>query len=242
MASGQMMLGGEGGGTFGPPRKDPLASFLSYRIDLTRRRVKDRLNCVKRGLVGAKLDQKGDQKAGLQLLAKGEDAKYLQKVVEEIDGILSVADSSSSEFPTLLAQLQRSVHELEEQCGVTVELPETDTTIATEEKALVNPLDALGLEATGEKKPEAPPAGKPSAKPAAAKQPPDTPPADTPPADTPPADTPPADTPPADTPPADTPPADTPPADTPPADTEPSPADAPPTEQEPVVPPGDAKP
>jgi hypothetical protein len=171
-AAGQMLPTGEGAGAFGPPRKNPLTDFLSYRIDLTRRRVKDRLNYVKRGLVGPKLDQKLDQKAGLQLPAKGEDAKYLQKVIDAIDGILSVVDSQSSELPTLLSQLQKSVRELEEQCGVTVELPEADKSIAAEEKTLANPLDALGLEATGEKKPEAQPAGQPpAAKPAEAEQP-----------------------------------------------------------------------
>ncbi|MCY2991275.1 MAG: hypothetical protein NTY19_25885 [Planctomycetota bacterium] len=188
-AAGQMMPSGEGVGAFGPPRKDPMADFLSYRIDLTRRRVKDQLNYVKRGLVGPKLNQKGDQKAGLQLLAKGEDAKYIQKVIDEIDGILSVVDSQSSELLTLLTQLQKSVRELEEQCGVTVELPEAGKTSGAEEKTPVNPLDALGLEATGEKKPEAQPAGKPpAAKPAAA-------PANTKPADAkqPPAATPPAE-------------------------------------------------
>ena len=182
--TGQMMPLSEGPGAFGPPRKDPLADFLSYRIDLTRRRVKDRLHYVKRGLVGPKLDQKGDQKAGLQLVAKGEDAKYLQKVIDEVDGILSVVDSHSSDLPTLLAQLQKSVHELEEQCGVTVAIPEADKANAAEEKPLANPLDALSLEGAGDEKPKAPPAGKPPAvkpaeagpppagKPAEAKQPP----------------------------------------------------------------------
>jgi hypothetical protein len=148
-------------------RKKDTSDPLSYRTDLSRRRVKDQLLYLKRGLLGPKWDAKEPPKAGLMALAKpGKDQDYMKTVVEAIDDIIKVADDQSfKQVTALIAPLRKAARDLEDKCKVVAELPESEK--SPPEKPGADPLDTLGLEAAAKKpvavKPAAPPGVKPAA-------------------------------------------------------------------------------
>ena len=176
---GGMEYPGSGpGGMFGPASAPGRTPFdpLGYRLDGARRAVKYPLVLVKRGLIGPDLDQE----AGIVTLAKQDaDKQYVAKVVDAIDKIISVVDSTSSkDLTSLAAAIRTNVTTMENNCEIVVKQPggaAPPMSKEEREKLLANPDD---LEPA---KPPVPPAGKPGVKPPAG-----TPPAKVPPAKTPP--------------------------------------------------------
>jgi len=251
------MMPGYGMPGYGMPAGQPAKKFnpLGYRILLTRRRIAHEMLMVKRGLLGPDATLKAapataapktgsavPPKAGLAALAKAADQAAIDDAVAGIDAIIGVVEQSSfNEMKSLIAELRGKVRQMEDKCGIVVELPQEIVPGAGPEGLPANTLElppeipGLDLpampgqapaEGPAEKAPAgqdaagkpsvAPPAGKPAAAPGAGKPPaagPGPAPAAAPPAGQPPA----APAGPGATPPAATPPAAAPPAGNAPA-------------------------
>jgi hypothetical protein len=115
---------GSSGGAFGMPTLDETEEFnpLGYRVPLSRRRIKYRIRQVKHGLTGA------DGAGGIQSLAKTpEDQSYVQKVIDGIDGILTVTDDSTlTDINKLMDSIGNGIHNLEESCKIVVDVLDAD--------------------------------------------------------------------------------------------------------------------
>ena len=189
----------------GMPGGRPAAKFnpLGYRIRLTRRRIAHEMLLVKRGLLGpdatlrpgpSAAAKTASSKAGLSALAQANaDQTAIENAVNGIDAIIRVVEQSTfNEMKALVTELRARVRQMEDQCGIVVELPDEQVPGATPDALLSSPLElpegvpGLEMPAVPEEAPEA----KPAEEPVAPK--PDTPPKDAPPADAPaPADAPP---------------------------------------------------
>jgi hypothetical protein len=179
-----MMPGGMPGGMpgYGMPSGTPAAKFnpLGYRILLTRRRIAHEMLLVKRGLLGseatlkaasaaAKASPSAPPKAGLMALVKtGADQTAIDNAVSGIDAIIrEVEKSTFNEMKPLVAELRTKVRQLEDQCGIVVELPDELVPGATADALLSSPLempaDIPGLEmpAVAGEDPAAEPAEQP---------------------------------------------------------------------------------
>jgi hypothetical protein len=142
------------GGAFGMPTMDETEEFnpLGYRIPLSRRRIKQQIRQVKYGLTGM------DPPGGIQSLAKTpEDQGYVQKVIDGIDGILTVTDDSTlTDITKLMDSVVNAIHNLEESCKIVVDVLEADPLGEEGDDPLSDPLEA-GLQPP----PDASPPGLP---------------------------------------------------------------------------------
>jgi hypothetical protein len=154
---------------------------------LTRRRIAYEMLLVKRGLLGPDATLKATSvaaaaktsptapppapKAGLSALIKaGADQTAVDNVVKEIEEIIKVVEKSTfNEMKPLVAELRGKVRQLEDKCGIVIELPEAKAPGASPESLLTNPLDlpagvpGLDLPAVPAEAPAAGPAGKAAA-------------------------------------------------------------------------------
>lgn len=206
------MMPGYGMPGYGAPAGQPAKKFnpLGYRILLTRRRIAHEMLLVKRGLLGPdatlkaapaaaapKTGSAAPPKAGLAALAKAADQAAIDDAVAGIDAIIGVVEQSSfNEMKSLIAELRGKVRQMEDKCGIVVELPQAIVPGAGPEGLPANTLElppeipGLDLpampgqapaEGPAEKAPAvqgaagkpaaAPPAGKPAAGSPAAKPP-----------------------------------------------------------------------
>jgi len=136
------MMPGYGMPGYGAPAGQPAKKFnpLGYRILLTRRRLAYEMLQVKRGLLGPDATLKpapaaaapktgstasAPPKAGLAALAKAADQAAIDNAVAGIDAIIGVVEQSSfNEMKPLIAELRGKVRQLEDTCGIVVELPQ----------------------------------------------------------------------------------------------------------------------
>jgi hypothetical protein len=197
------MPGGSSGGMmpgYGMPGATPAAKFnpLGYRILLTRRRIAHEMLLVKRGLLGPDATLKTSPaaaaaaaaaakssptaapptpKAGLSALVKaGADQTAVDDAVNGIDSIIKVVEQSTfNEMKALVEELRGKVRQMEDKCGIVVELEEEPVPGAALDNPLANPLDmpagvpGLEIPSVPAEPPAAAPAGKvPAGQPAAA--------------------------------------------------------------------------
>lgn len=177
---------------YGAPSGTAAKKFnpLGYRVRLTRRRIAYEMLSVKRGLLGPNATLKPaaapaktlptapppPPKAGLSALAKAAaDQAVVDEVVKGIDAIIAVAeDSSFNEMKPLVTELRGKVRQLEDKCGIVVELPQEAAPGAAQEGMPANvlelPAEIPGLDlptVPGQMPAEGPaekaPAGKPAA-------------------------------------------------------------------------------
>lgn len=133
------MMPGYGMPGYGMPAGQPAKKFnpLGYRILLTRRRIAHEMLMVKRGLLGPDATLKAapapktgstasaPPKAGLAALAKAADQAAIDDAVAGIDAIIGVVEQTSfNEMKSLIAELRGKVRQLEDKCGIVVELPQ----------------------------------------------------------------------------------------------------------------------
>jgi len=171
---------------------------LGYRVRLTRQRLAYDMLLVKRGLLGPNASLKPavapaktlptapppPPKAGLSALAKAAaDQTLVEEAVSGIDAIIAVLeDSSFNEMKPLVAELRGKVRQLEDKCGIVVELPQEAALGAGQEGLPANvlelPPDIPGLDlpampgqVPAEEPAEKAPAGKPATPPPEAKPP-----------------------------------------------------------------------
>jgi hypothetical protein len=156
---------------------------LAYRIDLTRRRIKYRTSLAKKGLVGEEKEAPAgrilvnkpeggggaeapaaEKKSGILAVAKSaEDQQYVEKVARHVDAIMLKADDASfKDLTSLVTEIRRKVQELEEECGIVVNVDEMEIDAKDAADLLENPLDSLGDDLGG-----MPPAEPPSKPPVA---------------------------------------------------------------------------
>jgi hypothetical protein len=182
---------------YGMPSGTPAAKFnpLGYRILLTRRRIAHEMLLVKRGLLGPDATLKTSpaaaaaaaaktsstappppRKAGLSALIKaGADQTAVDDVVNGIDTIIKVVEQSTfNEMKALVEELRGKVRQMEDKCGIVIELEEKQVPGAALDNPLANPLDVPadipGLEmpqAPTEPPAAAPPGKAPAGQPAA---------------------------------------------------------------------------
>lgn len=199
MMPGGMPYGMPGGMPgYGMASGAPAAKFnpLGYRILLTRRRIAHEMLLVKRGLLGpdatlktspaaaaaaaaAKASPTAPQsprKAGLSALIKaGADQTAVDDVVNGIDTIIKVVEQSTfNEMKALVEELRGKVRQMEDKCGIVVELAEEQVPGAALDNPLANPLEVpagipgLEMPAVPTEPPAAGPAEKtPAGQPAA---------------------------------------------------------------------------
>ncbi len=163
---------------------------LGYRVLLTRRRLAYEMLLVKRGLLGPNAPLKPavapaktlptapppPSKAGLSALAKAAaDQTLIEEAASGIDAIIAVLeDSSFNEIKPLVAELRGKVRQMEDKCGIVVELPQEAAPGAGQEGLPANvlelPPDIPGLDLPAmpgqmpaEEPAEKAPAGKPAA-------------------------------------------------------------------------------
>jgi hypothetical protein len=178
---------------YGMPGATPAAKFnpLGYRILLTRRRIAHEMLLVKRGLLGPDATLKTSSaaaaaaaaktnptpKAGLSALIKaGADQTAVDDAVNGLDTIIKVVEQSTfNEMKTLVEELRGKVRQMEDECGIVVELEEEPVPGAALDNPLANPLDVPagipGLEipsVPAEPPAAAPPGTAPAGQPAAA--------------------------------------------------------------------------
>jgi hypothetical protein len=178
---------------YGMPGATPAAKFnpLGYRILLTRRRIAHEMLLVKRGLLGPDATLKTSSaaaaaaaaktnptpKAGLSALIKaGADQTAVDDAVNGLDTIIKVVEQSTfNEMKTLVEELRGKVRQMEDKCGIVVELEEEPVPGAALDNPLANPLDVPagipGLEipsVPAEPPAAAPPGTAPAGQPAAA--------------------------------------------------------------------------
>ncbi len=163
---------------------------LGYRILLTRRRIAHEMLLVKRGLLGpdatlkagmsaaaaaavaaaAKTNPTGAPaipKAGLSALTKvAADQTAVDSAVAGVDAIIQVVEQSTfNEMKALVEELRVKVRQMEDKCGIVVELEEEPAAGGTLDNPLANPLEmpggAPGLEIPSV--PTEPPAATPPA-------------------------------------------------------------------------------
>lgn len=163
------MYGGGSTGMFGTPQlggssaPDPLA----YRIALTRRRVKHRAMSIKTALVGEEKRRKPVAFAGfdkpeakadgstpaeeeelngiLAVAANDTDRAYVRKVAEHVGFIVSLADDGSfKDLTSLVSEIRKKVRELEQECGIVVNVDEMEVEAKEAEGLLDDPLKDLG--------------------------------------------------------------------------------------------------
>jgi hypothetical protein len=176
------------------PAGTPAAKFnpLGYRILLTRRRIAHEMLLVKRGLLGPDATLKASpaaaaaaktsptappppRKAGLSALVKaGADQTAVDDAVNGIDAIIKVVEQSTfNEMKALVEELRGKVRQMEDKCGIVVELAEEQAPGAAQDNALANPLDVpagipgLEMPAAPAEPPAAVPPGKAPGQPAA---------------------------------------------------------------------------
>lgn len=146
MYGGDMFGGGMGGrpGTAAKPRRKPRGP-LGYRIDLTRRQVKNQLLQVKRGLTG----HENYATEGLAALtAAGNGQEDVKLLVTSLDAIIKVAENPDHvTMDELLTELRASVQKMEDDCGIMVSLPGDDLDLPEDPDALLDlpPEDMLDL-------------------------------------------------------------------------------------------------
>jgi hypothetical protein len=182
----EMMPGGMPG--YGMPSGIPAAKFnpLGYRILLTRRRIAHEMLLVKRGLLGPDATLKAGPsaaaktspsapppppKAGLAALVRaGADQTAIDNAVSGIDAIIrEVEKSTFNEMKPLITELRAKVRQLEDQCGIVVELPDELVPGATPDALLSSPVDlpegmpGLEMPAVAGEPPAAEPADQPAA-------------------------------------------------------------------------------
>ncbi len=145
---------------YGASAGKPAKKFnpLGYRILLTRRRIAYEMLLVKRGLLGPDATLKparvvaapktgstapaAPPKAGLSALAKAADQVAIDDVVSGIDAIIAVVEQTSfNEMKPLIAELRGKVRQLEDKCGIVVELPQEIAPGAGPEGLPANPLE-----------------------------------------------------------------------------------------------------
>jgi hypothetical protein len=187
------MSGGMPG--YGMPGGTPAAKFnpLGYRILLTRRRIAHEMLLVKRGLLGPDATLKTSPaaaaartsptapppppKAGLSALVKaGADQTAVDDALNGIDTIIKVVEQSTfNEMKALVEELRGKVRQMEDKCGIVVELEEEPVAGAALDNPLANPLDVpagipgLEMPSVPAEPPAAAPAGQvPAGPPAAA--------------------------------------------------------------------------
>lgn len=138
MYGSDMFGGGMGGrpGTAAKPRRKPRGP-LGYRIDLTRRQVKNQLLQVKRGLTG----HENYATEGLAALtAAGNGQEDVTLLVASLDAIIKVAESPDHvTMDELLTELRASVQKMEDDCGIMVSLPGDDLDLPEDPDALFDP-------------------------------------------------------------------------------------------------------
>jgi uncharacterized protein (UPF0147 family) len=156
MYGGMDMYGGDmyGEDMYGPsgpsakPKKKPRGP-LDYRIDDTRRQVKDQLLQVKRGLTG---HDRYATKGLLALTAAGNGQQEVQTLIARLDDIVAVVDppmaaaSPSVKAPkavaplrdiadplrdmdALVKEIRTKVQKMEADCGIVVEIPADELTL-----------------------------------------------------------------------------------------------------------------
>jgi hypothetical protein len=240
------MMPGYGMPGYGMPAGQPAKKFnpLGYRILLTRRRIAHEMLMVKRGLLGPDATLKpapaapapktgstasAPPKAGLAALAKAADQAAIDDAIAGIDAIIGVVEQTSfNEMKSLIAELRGKVRQLEDKCGIVVELPQEIVPGAGPEGLPANTLElppaipGLDLPAMPGQTPAEAPAGKAPAGQDAAGKPSAAPPAGKPAAGSPGAE----------------PPAAPGPGKAPTAGPGPAPAAAPPASQPPAAPTG----
>lgn len=202
MPGGMSDLPGMMPGYMPPSGKTPKKfNPLGYRVLLTRRRLAYDMLLVKRGLLGPDATLKPASaaaaktsstapppppKAGLAALARAAaDQALIDEVVGGIDAIIAVVDKGGfTEMKPLVAELRGKVRQLEDKCGIVVELPQATAPGAGQAGVPANPLElppeipGLDLPAMpGQGPAEKGPAGKPATGAPEAK-PPAAPPAD----------------------------------------------------------------
>lgn len=174
-----MMPSQYGGGPSGSAAPDPFA----YRLDYTRRVIKSRLVMARIGLVGpfdatktnapprppapVSKDSPPPPEPKLQgiisLAKQPPDKEYVGKVIDGVDKIISVTDSTSSkDMASLLAAVRTNVTNMENGCGIVVKQQgAAELTAAEREKILANPdLPEPGPPALPGKPPSQLPPGK----------------------------------------------------------------------------------
>ncbi len=165
------MYGGASSGMFGTPSiggttaPDPLA----YRIALTRRRVKHRAMSIKKALVGeekkkrrpvafagfdkpeAKTDgstpaEEEEELSGILAVAENDtDREYVRKVAEQVGFIIGqVDDDSFKDLTSLVSEIRKKVREMEQACGIVVNVDEMEVESKEAEGLLDDPLKDLG--------------------------------------------------------------------------------------------------
>jgi hypothetical protein len=161
---------------------------LGYRVLLTRRRLTYEMLLVKRGLLGPDATLKPaasaaaaktsstapppPPKAGLSALARAAaDQALIDEVVGGIDAVIAVVEKGGfTEMKPLVAELRGKVRQMEDKCGIVVELPQATAPGAGQPGVPASPLElppeipGLDLPAMpGQGPAEKAPAGKPAA-------------------------------------------------------------------------------
>ena len=162
---------GGGMGMFGPTTgaiKPKGGGPLGYRIDLTRRRVKQQMLQVKRGLTG---HEKQATKGLTGLTEAGNGAEEMLKYVKGLDDIISVTDNSTfDDITALVAEIRTKVQKMEDDCGIVVKLPGDEAELPEGPDGLIDPLGGglpdLSLELPAVDDMPEPPAEPPVAAPA----------------------------------------------------------------------------
>lgn len=123
-------------GTAAKPRRKPRGP-LGYRIDLTRRQIKNQLLQVRRGLTG----HENYATQGLAALsAAGNGQEDVNLLVTSLDAIIKVAESPDHvTMEELLTELRASVQKMEDDCGIVVSLPMDDLDVPEDPDALLDP-------------------------------------------------------------------------------------------------------
>lgn len=191
-----MMPGGMPGyGTPSSGKAPKKFNPLGYRVKLTRQRIAYEMLLVKRGLLGPDTTLKpaaappaaaaaktsatappAPPKAGLSALAKADaDQELIAEVVRGIDAIIGVVNQSSwNEMKPMVEELRGKVRQMEDKCGIVVELPQEAAPGAAPGGVPANPLElppeipglelpAMPGQKPAEGAPEKAPAGKPAA-------------------------------------------------------------------------------
>jgi hypothetical protein len=183
MYGGSDMYGGMGmsgpSGASAKPKKKPRGP-LDYRIDDTRRQVKDQLLQVRRGLAG---HDRYATKGLLALTAAGNGQQEVQTLITRLDDIVAIVDPSLvaaapsvkepkrdpkavdplGDIDALIKELRTKVQKMEDDCGIVVQLPADELTLPDDPDAVPDSLPAglpdLPLGPTGaEDMPDDPPA------------------------------------------------------------------------------------
>jgi hypothetical protein len=115
---------------------------LGYRVDLTRRRIKNRLVQIRTGLAGSTEKQAG----GMLALVKEDNEKrdHVAKAIDGLDAIAERVDQSRvNDVMVLVRQLREDVRRMEDACGIVAHIAQLETDDSEQVALLTDTMDAL---------------------------------------------------------------------------------------------------